>query len=155
MTEKLKQIIKDESLKLPKELREVIDSFDWVKISEEIGKLNLLDETEINDLQIEVSLALVGLEEHDSLALNIENNVGTSKIEAVKISNEVNQKIFDPMFEKMEEITKNKVHTYDPSWEQTINFIISGGDYSAFIEKKNEPSIISPSNTNIKSNFNV
>jgi len=135
MTEKLKQIIKDELVKLPKESQEVIDTFDWVKISEEIGKLNLLDETEINDLQIEVSLALVGLEEQDSLALNIENNVGTSKNEAVKISNEVNQKIFNPILEKMEEITKNKTITYNPNWKQTINFIVSGGDYSVFIEE--------------------
>ena len=135
MTEKLKQIIKDESAKLSKELQEVINTFDWGTISEEIGKKYLLTEDEINGLQVEIGLVLLGIVEEHFLSLNIEDRVGTSKNEAIKITEEINQKIFNPMLEKRAEITKNKMFTYNPNWKQRVNFIISGGDYSVFIEK--------------------
>lgn len=135
MTEKLKQIIKDELVKLPKESQEVINTFDWGTISEDIGKKYLLNENEINGLQVEIALVLLGIVEEDSLSLNIESRVGTSKNEAIKIIEETNQKIFNPMLEKIEEITKNKARTQNPNWNQRVDFIISGGDYSVFIEK--------------------
>ena len=97
MTEKLKNIIKEEMAKLPKENQEAINTFDWVNIAEEIGKKYLLDESEINDLQVETLLILIGLEDPDLYANNIENNVGTSKDEANKIAEEVIQKIFVPI----------------------------------------------------------
>ena len=75
MTEKLQKIIKEEIAKLPKENQEVINAFDWVKITEEIGKKYLLGESEIGDLQVETILVLVGLEEPDSYTRNIENEV--------------------------------------------------------------------------------
>ena len=34
MTEKLKQIIQEEVMKLPKEMRDAINAFDWVKATE-------------------------------------------------------------------------------------------------------------------------
>ena len=61
MTEKLKQIIKEETAKLPKESQDVINVFDWGTISEEIGKKYLLNENETNDLQVETLLILIGL----------------------------------------------------------------------------------------------
>lgn len=102
MIDKLRQIIKDELVKLPKESQEVINSFEWEKISEEIGKRYLLSENEINDLQREIFLVFSGIVEEDFLSLNIENRVGTSKNEAIKITEEINQKILDPMLEKIE-----------------------------------------------------
>ena len=135
MNEKLKQKLREEIVKLPKEHQNVINAFDWGKISEEVGNLNLLDEDEIKDLQTEVGLVLVGLEDQDLLALNIENNVGTSKIEAIKITAEVNQQIFKPMLEQLELLAKNNLNSKNQSWNQRINFIVSGGDYSSFMEK--------------------
>ena len=63
MTDKLKKIIQDEVGVLPKETQGAINSLDWVSIAEEIGKKNLLNESEINDLQVETLLTLVGIEE--------------------------------------------------------------------------------------------
>src|SRR3989338_6481883 len=97
MTDKLKQTIKDEVAKLPKKIQEAINSLDWVDIAEEIGKKFLLMEGEINDLQVETLLVLVGIEDFDLYANNIENNIGTSKEEAEKIAEEANQKIFTPI----------------------------------------------------------
>ena len=135
MTETLKLKIEEEILKLPLNQQEVIRSSDWVKISAEIGTKHLLADDEINDLQTEVGLALVGLEEFDSLAQNIENNVVTSKDDSEKIAAEINQQLFSPMTEKLDELIKGKTKTYSQGWKQSINFIVSGGNYSVFTEE--------------------
>jgi len=135
MTEKLKEIIKNESVKLPKESQEVINTFGWAAISEEIGKKYLLRESEINDLQVEIALVLLGINEEDLLSLNIEDNVGTSTSDADKMTEEINKQILTPMFEKKESLMKNKPKTISPNWKQNVNFVISGGDYSVFEEE--------------------
>lgn len=147
MTEKLKQIIKEEVAKLPKELQDVISSFDWVSTTEEIGKKYLLTESEINDIQVETLLVLVGIENSDSYAFNIENNVETSKEEAEKITEEINQKIFIPINDILVENIKKGEKIKNTNWEQNLNFIISGGDYSAFIKNKENLTPSSPEET--------
>ena len=135
MTEKLKQKIKEEMVNLPKETQDAINTFDWGVVLEKIGKKYLLNESEINDLQVETGLVLTGLTDGNQYTLNIEDNVGTSKDEAEKIAEEVNQKIFTPIYgiltKNIEENLKNK----KPNWKQTLNFILSGGDYSVFMGK--------------------
>ncbi|MFA5095537.1 MAG: hypothetical protein WC447_02680 [Candidatus Paceibacterota bacterium] len=141
MTEKLKQKIKEEMINLPKESQDAINAFDWGNISEEIGKKNLLTESEVNDLQVETGLVLVGLVDVDEYALNIENNVGTSKEEAEKIAEEVNKKIFSPISETIRKTIEDNLKNKNLNWKQTLNFIVSGGDYSAFIKKENNSNI--------------
>ncbi|MFH1366198.1 MAG: hypothetical protein ABIG99_02325 [Patescibacteria group bacterium] len=161
MTEKLKQTIKEEVGKLPKENQDVINNFGWEKISEEIGKKFLLTESEINDLQVETLLILIGLQDPDEYAQNVENNIGTSKAEAEKIADEVLQKIFTPINDILIENIKKSGVIKDTNTEQNLNFILSGGDYSVFVtekapplneEKKNTP-IITPSLADIKANM--
>jgi len=135
MTEKLKQKINEEILKLPKERQEAINVIDWGKITEEIGKKFLLTENEINNLQIETGLALVGLTDLDFYMTNIENNVGLTAGEANKITVETFDKIFTPIANKIESSIKNRLKSQKPRWNQVVNFIVSGGDYSNFIEK--------------------
>ncbi|MFA6586123.1 MAG: hypothetical protein WCS86_03105 [Candidatus Paceibacterota bacterium] len=144
MTEKLKQLIKEEMVNLQKESQEVINAFDWIKISEEIGKKYLLDENEINDLQAETSLILLGINNVDEYAPNIENNVGTSKNEAEKISKEVNEKIFEPIYDILAKNIKEKLKTKDPTWKQTLDFILSGGNYSVFIKREENQNTPTP-----------
>jgi len=141
MTEKLKQTIKENLVNLPKELQDAINTLDWETISEEIGKKYLSNESKINDLQVETSLIIVGLTYGDSYVLNIENNVGTTKDEAEKIAEEVNQKIFMPIYYSLTENIKNNLKNKKPNWKQTLNFIISGGDYSVFMEKNDSTNI--------------
>jgi hypothetical protein len=132
MTEKLKQIIKEEMVKLPKEAQEAINAFDWEKISEEIGQKYLLNEAEINDFQVETFLVLIGLEYPDSYANNIENEVGTSAEEAEKIADEAEEKIFTPIYNTLEENIKKSSQGKN-HWQQNLDFVLSGGDYSAFL----------------------
>lgn len=133
MTDELKQKIKYGVEKLPREIQDVLNTFDWVKISEEIGKKYLLDEDEINILQNEISLVLIGVNNQEILSLNIENNVGTSKNDAVEITQEIDAKIFEVMAEQIQSSIKDKLTSKNPRWDQRVNFILSGGDYSSFI----------------------
>lgn len=141
MTEKLKQIIEEEVGKLSKEARDVVSSLEWVKISGEIGRKFLLMESEINDFQVETLLVLIGLEDGNRYALNIENNVGTSKDEAEKMAEEAYQKIFSKINDALEGNIKKSLKDKNPNPVQMIDFILSGGDYSVFMTPtvKNSP----------------
>ena len=138
MTEKLKQIIKEEVGKLPKEMREAINSLDWGNVAEEIGKKYLLNDIEVNDFQVETLLILTGIQRDDSYAKNIEDNVGTSKDEAEKIAEEANQKIFTQIYNALTENIKKNIGNKNPDWKQNLNFVLSGGDYSVFAETRDD-----------------
>jgi hypothetical protein len=134
MTEKLKEVIKREIGKLPKENQEAINSLGWENISEQIGKKYLLNESELNDFQTQTLLVLIGLENPDDYSQNIENEVGTSKNEAEKIADEVFQKIFTPINDVLVDNLKKSEKVKNSNAEQNLNFILSGGDYSVFLE---------------------
>jgi hypothetical protein len=136
MTDKLQQTIKEEVAKLPKDNQEVINNFGWEKITEEIGKKYLLSDNEINNFQVETLLILIGLEDLELYANNVENEVGTSKNEANKISEEVLKKIFTPISDILIENIKKSGKSKNPSWDKNLDFILSNGDYSAFMEKR-------------------
>lgn len=133
MTDKLKQIIKEETEKLPKENQKIINTFDWVDIIDSIGKKYEISEDQINDLQIETLLVLIGLEEMTSYSSNLEYEVCISKEKLEKIVNEVLEKIFTPIANKISEKIKEEIKTKNPNWEQNVSFILSGGDYSVFV----------------------
>jgi hypothetical protein len=136
MTETLQQIIKEEVLKLPKENQEAIASLDWVKTTEEMGAKYLFDEITLNDFQVETLLVLLGLKDPDFFAINIENEVGISKKEAEKITGEVFEKIFTPINNKLIELIEKSENIKNAGFNKNLNFILSGGDYSAFQEKR-------------------
>lgn len=131
-------------VQLPRDAQDAINSLDWGSISEEIGKKYLIDESEINDFQVETMLVLVGLEEAEAYARNIENNVGTSKEEAETIVNEAYNRIFSPIYAFLAEKIKNDLKNSRPKLENTVDFILSGGDYSAFLEDVKDISAYTP-----------
>lgn len=135
MTDQLKQKIEEEIVKLPKIKQDAINSVVWYEIIEEIGKKNLLSDDEINVLQLETGLALLGLVSLDLYSKNVEENIGLDNKSTKKIINDVFEKLFVPIAKKIEFSIKNNMSTIIPDWKQTINFIISGGDYSVFLEK--------------------
>lgn len=138
MTEKSKNLIQEEMLNLPKEHQNAIDFSNWEKISGEIGKKYLLDEDETETLQLETASVLFGLVDENDYTQNIENSVGTSKNEAEKIAEEVNQKIFMPIYYSLTEKLKENIKTKNPDWEQNLNFVLSGGDYSVFMKRRDD-----------------
>jgi hypothetical protein len=136
MTDKLKQIIKDEFEKLPPETGEILRTFGWEQISEDIGKNHVLSEVELNDFQVETLLVLLGLEYSEDYSDNIENSIGLSKNEAKKIAEEVFQKIFIPINDLLVEKIKKSGQIRNQKWDKNLNFILSGGDYSSFVEPR-------------------
>jgi len=132
MTDKLKQLIKEELIKLPKELQNVINSFDWEKETKDIGQKFILTEEEINGLYAEVAIILLNITDEEFLQINIEDRIGTTKKESLNITEEIKKRILKPMGEKRNELLKNNLIFNKPNWKQSVRFIISGGDYSVF-----------------------
>ncbi len=148
MTEILQQKIKDEILKLPKINRDAINSVDWVKKTEEVGiKFGLIDE-EIERLQVETGLILTGLVNLNNFSFNIQNEIQLKEDDLKKITDEITEKIFKPVAIKIEDDIRNNLGSKQLNWKQTINFIISGGDYSAFLNEENNTNIKLPSLNN-------
>ena len=138
MTDKLKKVIEDEVVKLPIEAQNAINSFDWETIAEEIGRKFSLLEEETSDLQVETLLVLTGLSDYELFAQKIENYVGTTKEEAEKISKEIEEKIFIPIANILSENIRKNIKDKNPDWKQSMNFVLSGGDYSAFLDTRED-----------------
>ncbi len=165
MTDQLKQIIKEEVEKLPEEAKNAINSFDWVKILEEIGRKFALDEIAINNLQIETLLALVGITDLEFYAVNVENQVGVIKDQAQSIADEVVRKVFNPINNTLIETIKKSPKSGNSDWGKNIAFVLSNGNYSVFIEEDKEktgkkvPQTSVPNNSRkieeIKSKFTI
>ncbi len=135
MTEILKQTIQEEILKLPKELQGAINMSGWMIVSEQIGKENLLTDEQINAFQAETSLVLLGIEDNYSYASNIKNNVGVETEKAEKIAKETFEKILKPITDILEENVKKNLGNKRVTLTQNVDFILSGGDYSSFVDK--------------------
>ena len=133
MRDKLKEISKKEIEKLPKEMQDAINAFDWGGVVEEIGKKYSLDETKVHTLQVYTLLVLIGLDDINDYPLNIEKEVGTTKEEGVSIAGEVLEKIFTRVSDSMEEYIKKSGKSQHANWHQNLNFISSGGNYFAFL----------------------
>jgi len=134
MTEQLQKIIHDELANLPEKVQKGINSVDWVEICNSIGLKYLLTDDGINKLQTEVLLVLINMEYLDDLKLNIENHLEILKKDSENIAEDLVKQVFNPINNKIKEDVKNNLSYKNLSWNQTINFIVSGGDYTVFLE---------------------
>jgi len=134
MTENLKQQLNKEIIKLPKEKQDAINSIDWVGEVEKIGKKFILTDESILDLQMETFVVLLGYIDFDLYVLNIENEIGLNKESSQIIADEILVKVFTPIAEKIESSIKNSINSKNIPWDQTIDFILLGGDYSVFVK---------------------
>ena len=135
MNEEFKQKINDELANLPQITQDAIRTVDWTTVTEAIGKAHFLEEDELQDFQVETLLVLIGLEDLDSYTRYIEDEIGTSADEAKKITDEAYGKIFAPIMDVMVRSIKTSPIIKNPTFDKTIKFILSGGDYSVFMEK--------------------
>ena len=134
MTEKLKQTIKEEVSKLPKEAQSAINAFDWVSVTEELGKKYSLNESQLNDFQVQTLLVLIGVLDYESYEDAVVENASIEKNVVLEISDEVFAKIFLPIGDALEENIKKNTAGKETGALQNIDFILSGGDYSVFIK---------------------
>lgn len=152
MIDQSKKLIREKLTKLPKEIQDVLTVSDWERISEEIGKKYLFSNEEINILQIEIFIILGGMDIYENFAWNIERELGISKKESEEISEEVAQKIFTPIYKLLAKKIKEGEKYKNPNWQQTLSFILSGGDYSVFLEKNSDNNITEESNAPLLGN---
>ncbi len=136
MRQELQNTIKEELSKLTPDIQSAIASVDWVKISEEIGKKNNLTDEDINDMQVETLLVLTGVEELKNYAKNLEIQNDLTKEESISIAKEMIEKVFNPIQKILEEVVKKNIEKNGSKWDQSINFILSGGNYAVYMQQK-------------------
>jgi len=76
---------------------------------------------------------LVGLRDAELYEINIENDIETTKDVATQMADEAFQKILTPISNIMAENIKKNMVGKNPSWEQNVDFVLSGGNYFAFM----------------------
>ena len=126
---------------MPREFQEAFTASNWIPVSEDIArKYKLYLDEEINKFQAEVFLALAGIVQAELLSVNIENELGLDKEESAKVEAEVLDRIIYPFSDSLESKVKWKMDIKNSKWDQNLDFITSGGDYSAFLDlKKRSP----------------
>ena len=135
MIEKLKQKSIEEIAKLPKFKQDAINAVDWSSATEEMRKKFFLTENETHNLQIVTMLTLIDLYDLNFYTTYLETDVGVTTGEAEKMTTFAFNKIFKPIAKIMENSIKEQIKNKIPNWDQTVKFIVSGGDYSNFIEQ--------------------
>ena len=93
MEKNFKKIMQEEIAKLSTNKQEAINSIDWETITREIGKKNLLEEEEIDRLQKETGLFLLGITDGDTYKFRLEDFLVSIKT-TEDITNEMLEKIF-------------------------------------------------------------
>jgi len=155
MTEEFKEIIKEEILKLPIEAQDAINGFDWVKNTEDIAKKYNLSGDETANLQAETLIILVGADYPNSFEENIKNNLRIKKTKAEQIETEVTEKIFKPIENITAKKIKDKLHGKEMTWDQSVNFILSGGNYLSLLKKPNEEKYTTPKTNTLIGKSNI
>jgi hypothetical protein len=135
MTEKIKKTIDEQISKMPATLQEAVNSFDWIAIVYKIGEENKLLDEDINIITLETVLVMSNLIEPESFAKYIEDQIGFSKEDCIAIAKEIDLKVFKPISRKITEKIKDNLKNKTPDTQQNLNFVLSGGDYSAFVEQ--------------------
>ncbi|MCX6703351.1 MAG: hypothetical protein NTV02_01510 [Candidatus Zambryskibacteria bacterium] len=94
--------------KLPPRVREIISRASWESKVGDIGKKYSLSEDQVKDIGFEVLFVLVGMEPQEDLSINIETELGVSKILSDQIAEEIENRIIAPITKQIEQ-SKNNV----------------------------------------------
>ena len=82
---------------LPAINQEAIRSCDWMNMLVDIGKKNALMLDEVEDLQIETMLVLVGVTSPDNYEAELIEKLALSPAQADKLLSDINQQVFTPI----------------------------------------------------------
>lgn len=97
MNDKLRQQFEDQLTYLPAINQQALRSFDWATELVAIGKNYGLHIDELDDLQIETMLVLVGLVDPGQYQNELINRLAISPTEAGKIIEDINDRVFTPI----------------------------------------------------------
>lgn len=154
MDENLKNRINEKMNAIPPQYKEVIDSFGWEKIIEEVGKDNELYYDQIEDLYIESFLVMLGLTNPDDFVYELEDRLVIKNEKANKIAEEIDSKLLTPLREKLlSKFPDMDSGDEDLEDEETLQNSISNPPSSkpiSFVEQKmNAPHSIQSNPSNI------
>ena len=82
---------------LPQVSQQALKSFNWVSVLLDIGKSYALQLDELEDLQVETMMLLVGIVSPDDYESEIGNILPVSKTEISKLLEDINLKILKPI----------------------------------------------------------
>lgn len=97
MNEKLRQSFEEQLVYLPEINQQALKSFDWATELLSIGKNYGLHIDQLEDLQVETMLVLVGLVQVTNYQSELINRLAVSPSEANRIIEQVNDRIFQPI----------------------------------------------------------
>lgn len=97
MNDKLRQSFEEQLVYLPEINQRALKSFDWATELLSIGKNYGLHIDELEDLQLETMLVMVGLVQVKDYPNELINKLAISPAEANKIIEQVNDRIFQPI----------------------------------------------------------
>lgn len=87
-----------EQLKLLPEIsQQALASFNWISVLLDIGKSYALQLDELEDLQVETMMLLVGLTPADKYEQELVNTLPISRTEVIKLLGDINTKILTPV----------------------------------------------------------
>ncbi len=135
MTEELKNKINEQLKTLPKESLDAVHSFDWLAQITAVGNSHGLLEQDIDNLAIETVLVMTGLAYPQDIAMNIEDEVGIPRNQAEIVAQELLAQVFVPIANKIRETIKNNSVAKEWTWRESLDFILSGGDYGVLMKK--------------------
>ncbi len=146
MDPETEKIIKKQIEKLPLEIRSLIANHVLENKISNIGKRNGLSEEQIGTLQVETNLIILGLVPTDEYQNELKDHLKIDSLKLDTVIADMGKEILDGIQEKLNEIynkldeddikeIKENMKNKNQSWNQNVNFVLSGGDYSAFAEE--------------------
>lgn len=147
MNPELERTIKEQIQKLPQEVKNLISNVGiWDKILN-VGSKNRLNEKQARILLIETSLILFGLTNPEDLFYQLKEQLKVAENTIISVIKEVDEKIIGNLkkilidtYNKNVEVEENKikenVKNKNTNWQQNVDFALSGGDYSVFMEDR-------------------
>lgn len=147
MDKETEEIIKEQLKILPKEVISIIADVSWIEKVLDIGKKNGLSEKQLEILQLETNLLLLGLVHPDDYPKELESHLKISDIKLDNVVNDVNRELLSSVRGKLVELfnkhyesslaEKSGEISTNPNWMQNLDFIMSGGDYYFLTEESN------------------
>jgi hypothetical protein len=111
------QLINEQLAKLPPELRQALELVPWKAAVKEIALANNLALPQISALDQETMLILYGFDDPKNYIDNLVREAAVTEDTALAIAEAVNEKIFQPISAKAEELGKNTIHNDLPAVE--------------------------------------
>lgn len=141
MDQEIEKIIEEQMKKLPIEVRTL---FTDPRLNDKIiniGKKNGLNEEQLVIFLTETNLVMLGLVHPDDYSDELKSHLNINDLKADNITNDINTEILGEIREKLKEAYEKTDGSseIEPDWEQNLDFILSGGNYAAFMESPPPP----------------